>query len=135
MKVQVNAATPNGIAMEMLHSLSGNLLATQVSDCIGTDAPYCAIATEGSGTVGLIAVNTSYESVPALLEVEGLADGEYRAEIYSCNLFENNIVYRKGRGDGTLAMTRSLTLTAENGRLSHMELLDKDCFVMVKLHK
>lgn len=135
MKVQVNAATPNGIAMEMLHSLSGNLLATQVSDCIGTDAPYCAIAAQTDGEIGVVAVNTSYESVPAFLEVEGLADGEYRAEIYRCNLFENNIVYRKGRGDGTLAMTRSLTLTAENGRLSHMELLDKDCFVMVKLHK
>ena len=128
-------ATPNGIAMEMLYSLSGQQLESSVSDCIGTDAPYCAIATEDGGQLSVIGVNTSYESVPAFFELTGLTDGEYRVDCYRCDLFNNNIVYHKGRGDGTLAVSETLALPAENGMLKHMELLDKDCFVMLKIKK
>ena len=129
------AATPNGIAMEMLHGLSGQMLETAVSGTRCPDAAYCAIATEDNGLLQVLAVNETSDSAPCVLEISGLADGEYEVEAYRCNLFANNVVYHKGKGDGTLAVTETLTLTAENGVLRHIELMDRDCFALLKLRK
>ena len=129
------AATPNGIAMEMLHGMSGRMLDTTVSESRCPDAPYCAIATEDNGLLQVLAVNETSDSAPCCYEITGLADGEYEAQCFRCNLFANNTVYPNGRGDGTLALTDTLTLKAENGVLRHMEVMDRDCFTLTKLRK
>ena len=128
-------ATPNGIAMEMLHRMSGKLLESCVYESIGLDGQYCAVATEDGGKISLLAVNTGADSVAGQVEVTGLADGQYVVDAYRCNLFANNIVYHKGQGDGTLALTEKLTATAEGGKLFVTELMDKDCFFLLEITK
>ena len=127
------AATPNGIALEMLHGMQGQLVETSVSATRCPDAAYCAIATKDEATLQALAVNQTSDSVPCIVEFDGLADGQYRAEIYRCDLFANNVVYRHGHGDGTLAVTDTQLLTTQNGKLSYTAVLDRDCFVLVKL--
>lgn len=128
-------ATPNGIALEMLRRLSGSLLESQVSGSVGRDEPYCSVATEDAGKLSLLAVNNSADTVAGQVEVNGLADGQYRVEVYRCNLIDNNIVYSRGQGDGTLALTGELLLTAENGKLCHTEIMDRDCFFLLRITK
>ena len=127
------SATPNGIAMEMLHGMSGHRLATSVSECTGADSQYCAIATQDGDEIQLLTVNTCPDSVPCIEEITGLIDGMYQVDAYRCNLFANNCVYKNGKGDGTLALTETKELAAENGTLRFVEVLDRDCFVLVRI--
>jgi len=128
-------ATPNGIAIEMLHSLSGTRLETEVSDTVDMDARYQAIAVENSDEIAILAVNPASESIPGVLDVNGLADGTYQADIYRCNLAFNNIVYHRAYGDGSLQRTEQAELTVSNGTLRHVEILDRDCFALIRIHK
>ena len=128
-------ATPNGIAMEMLHSLSGDLLAVSVNDTPCPDAMYCALAVKDADGFAVLATNPTWDSMPCELELNGLEDGQYRVEIYSCNLVKNNIVYHKGTGTGKLEKTEEKTVKVQNGRLYHWELFDKDCFSLTRFYK
>ena len=127
------AATPNGIAMEMLHGMSGQRLATEVSGKAGPDSKYCAIATREGQEYQVLAVNTSCDSLPCTLELIGLQDGSYIADLYRCNLFTNNIVYKNGKADGTLAITATTELAVQNGKVSFVETMDRDCFVLARI--
>lgn len=128
-------ATPNGIAMEMLHGMSGRMLDTRVSQTRADDVEYCALAVEGEQSIDVIIVNPHCDSVPAQLELNGLVDGSYRVDTYLCDLFENNIVYKRGLGDGTLKLTKTTDRTAEGGLLRHKQTLDRDCFVLLRIFK
>jgi hypothetical protein len=128
-------ATPNGIAVEMLHSLRGNRLESLVSQLDCRDSRYCAIAVENEGEYAVLCTNPTPESMPCFIELTGLEDGEYTAEIYSCNLLSNNIVYKNGKGTGKLEKTGEMTVTAQNGILQTMELYDKDCFSLTRIRK
>ena len=128
-------ATPNGIAVEMLHSLQGNRLESRVSDLLWRDSRYCAIAVEQAGEYTVLCTNPTDDSMPCIIELTGLEDGEYAIEVCSCNLTENNIVYKNGKGDGTLRLSARKTATAQNGTLQTMELYDKDCFSLTRFRK
>ncbi len=129
------SATPNGIAVEMLHSMGGQLLETALVDAECQDAENCAIAVKDGGAYAVLMVNTGCDSVPALYELEGLEDGEYLVETYLCDLFENNVVYKRGRGDGSLQVTKSRTVPCEDGRLFVREILDRDSFALLRIRK
>lgn len=126
-------ATPNGIAIEMLHSLKGDRLATQVSQMEWADKRYCAVAVKNGDEVAVLATNPTVDSMPLFLELTGLADGDYRVEVYSCNLVANNIVYKNGKGTGKLTMSTETVATAQNGVLKLTELYDKDCFSLTRI--
>lgn len=126
-------ATPNGIAMEMLHSMSGTRLQHTVTEAEGPDAAYSAIAVKNDEGMEVLMVNTYCESRPGILEVAGLPDGSYRIDAYRCNLLANNIVYKRGTGTGDLALTESVTADSKNGLLCHVETLDRDCFSLLRI--
>ena len=126
-------ATPNGIAIEMLHSMRGDRLETQVGQLEWKDKDFCAIAVKEEGGYAVLTTNPTTESMPLFLEFSGLADGQYRVEVYGCNLVSNNIVYKNGKGTGKLTMTQEAFVTAENGVLKLQELYDKDCFSLTRI--
>lgn len=126
-------ATPNGIAIEMLHSMSGERLETRVSQMEWKDKDFCAIAVKETAGYAVLAANPTTESMPLFLELAGLADGDYRVEVYSCNLLQNNLVYKNGKGTGKLEKSGEKIITAQNGTLLTMELYDKDCFSLTRI--
>lgn len=127
------SATPNGIAMELLHSLRGDLLSTEVIEGQYPDLSYCAIAVKNEKELCVLAVNPTGETVPGILAVNGLSDGNYAAEAYRCNLIDNNVVYRRGKGDGSLQKTADLELLCKEGTLRHTEILEPNAFVLIRI--
>lgn len=126
-------ATPNGIAIEMLHSLQGDRLETIVSQLPWEDSEFCAIAVQNGAETAVLATNPTTESMPLFLEINGLTDGPYRVQVYSLNLMDNNIVYKKGKGTGKLELTKESVVTAQNGTLLLTELYDKHCFSLTRI--
>ncbi|MBR2634783.1 MAG: hypothetical protein IKD31_04310 [Clostridia bacterium] len=129
------AATPNGIALEMLHSLSGSLLEKSVSFPASPDGDYTALAVKNGEEISVLMVNPAPNSYPAALEISGLSEGEWEAEVFRCNHLDNNVVTRAGKGTGALSATGRFSARPENGVLRHTELLDKDSFVLLKFKK
>ena len=126
-------ATPNGIAIEMLHTMKGQRLETRVSRLDWKDKDFCAIATRAGDGYWVLTTNPTTESMPRLLELEGLAEGAYRVATYSLNLVENNLTNKNGKGTGKLAITKEQILETEGGVLKLSELYDKDCFSLVHI--
>lgn len=128
-------ATPNGIAVEMFHSLRGDRLETAVTDLACPDAEFCAMAVKNGDEVAVLSTNPTCDSVPSLLEISGLENGQYVVEAYCCNLVDNNIIYHLGTGDGTLQKTKETVCAVEDGVLRYQELFDKDCFSLNRIRK
>ena len=126
-------ATPNGIALEMLHGLHGERLQCTVTDACGADARYYALAVGNEEEYAVLCVNPTGDTVGCYTEISGLPKGEYRMEIYRCNFRDNNCI--SGTGDGTLQMTEQLQYAVTAESILHTEVLDKDGFVLLKLHK
>jgi len=127
------AATPNGIAIEMLHGMQGDILESTVTENRAADPEYSAIALRNGAELQVLMVNTYCDSVPAAARLEGLEDGQYTVDVYRCDLFANNIVYKRGKGDGTLKMTATVEYTVQDGKLRHVETLDRDGFVLLRI--
>ncbi|MBR2615552.1 MAG: hypothetical protein IKC69_02620 [Clostridia bacterium] len=127
-------ATPNGMALEMLHSLSGSLWELSVTESAYPDAAYTAIAVKNGEDLFVLAVNPEASSYPATLILEGLEDGIYQMELSRCNHLDNNIVTGKNKS-GRLEVTHTLQTEIKNGILTHTEVLDKDCFVLIHIAK
>lgn len=129
------AATPNGIAMEMLHSMKGERLEVKVTDAEGCDPDQSAIAVRDGEELAVLMVNTGFNSCPGIYELEGLEDGTYRVEVLGCDLVRNNIVYKRGKGTGELLVNKTLEVACENGRLTVVETFDRDCFALLRLRR
>ena len=129
------SATPNGIALEMLYAMKGQLLETQVAELNAADSQHCALATANGDGYDVVVVNVCPDSIPCLCTLEGLEDGSYTVEAYRCNLFSNNVVYKHGTGNGKLMLTETLEATCENGKLTTVETLDRDCFALLRIRK
>ena len=127
------AATPNGIAVEMLHMMHGDMVKAVVENFPGTDGEYCSIAVRSEKELWVLAVNNFSDSLPAHIQVEGLEDGTYQVQSYRCNLFANNVVYKHGHGDGQLTVTAEEEVLSEGGCLALTETLDRDCFVLCRI--
>lgn len=131
----VYAATPNGIALEMLHSMHGQQVATTVSECFGRDVQESAIAVADGDEVFVLCVNTSPDSDPAYITIEGIENGTYQVDSYICDLWENNVVYKRGLGDGTLKVIKKRQAEVTDGVLTDRTTLDRNSFVLVKIKK
>lgn len=128
------SATPNGHAIEMLHSLGGERLAVEVTEAIGTDPEFRAIATrEEDGSISVICVNPTADTVESPITVLGLPDGTYHIESYKCNDIENNIV--TGKGTGSLKMSAEIDRVAKDGALTHFNYLPRNAFTLYRIMK
>ncbi|MBO4792258.1 MAG: hypothetical protein J5592_08205 [Clostridia bacterium] len=125
------AATPNGIAVMMMHRMKGERLATAVSEASGPDTEYRAIGVKDSGSVWAVALNPTDRPEPLDLVFEGVGDGRFSLELFRCNGVDNNIV--TGKGDGSLRLTASVTLEASGGRLEYRDFLSIDGFTQYRL--
>lgn len=126
-------ATPNGIAMEMLHKFRGQRLQCTVSGCSHPDASYFAGAAKDEDTLYLICTNPTGDTVACETVIEGLEDGQYISELYRCDRINNNCI--TGDGDGTLAPRNSKPRTITGGTFRHMLFLESDSFQMYILRK
>lgn len=131
----VYAATPNGIALEMLHSMSGDRIETTVSEYLGRDAQESAIATKNETEIAVLCVNTSADTDAAYVTIEGLQEGTYQVDSYICDEYENNIVYKRGLGDGTLKVIIQETKETAEGKITVRRTLDRNSFVLLKIRK
>ena len=129
------AATPNGIAMEMLHSMQGRRMECCVSEMDYRDSRYCAIAVKNKEEYAVLCTNPTTESLPCFIALEGVEDGKYQVQIYRCDIQENNCVFKNGKGDGTLRCSMEKEVYAKGGVLKIMELYDKNCFSLLRFRK
>jgi len=129
------AATPNGIAVEMLYSMRGQMLHTQVTENTADDLEHCALAVANDDGIEVLLVNTSANSTPCGCTLEGLEDGRYSIEAYRCNLFANNVVYKHGHGSGALELTEKLEVCCNGGKLTTVEIFDRDSFALLRIRK
>ncbi|MBO5269638.1 MAG: hypothetical protein J6B77_02555 [Clostridia bacterium] len=127
------AATPNGLAVKMLHSLSGERLPVTVSEACGKDTEFYAVASKDENGISVVCTNPNADAAGNLLEICGLEDGSYHIEGFRCDHRENNIV--TGSGTGTLQKTGEAIRTAENGVLLHRFFLDKHAFILYRITK
>ena len=124
-------ATPNGLAMEMLHSLRGDRLAITVEAGGQRDSHTYALAVRNDQELAILSVNPTYDSVPGIHEIHGLSDGTYQLELFPVNGTDNNAVCKCGKPD----VREIKTTKASNGTLRFMEILDKDSFVLTRIRK
>lgn len=94
-----------------------------------------SLTNAGINELAVLTTNPTCDSVPSLLEVSGLENGQYVVEAYCCNLLDNNIIYHLGTGDGTLQKTKETVCTVEDSVLRYQELFDKDCFSLNRIRK
>jgi len=118
--------TPNGIAIQMLHELSGDRLETRVTG-FGKDVEYYALAVRNGDTIDVICTNPTSESAACDLNLSGMTDGEYLVESWRVTSNDNNCV--TGNGNGKLEKSAEEVVTAENGKLRYCKALEKYCFV------
>jgi hypothetical protein len=120
------SATPNGMAIQMMHELSGNRLETSVTG-FGKDISYAAVAVRNGDTIDVVCTNHTGESVVCDLVIKGMDDGEYHVEIWPVSETENNCV--TGKGNGKLEKLREDIITAKNGELRYCKPFVKYVFV------
>jgi len=120
------SATPNGMAIQMMHELSGNRLETSVTG-FGKDISYAAVAVRNGDTIDVVCTNHTGESVVCDLVIKGMDDGEYHVEIWPVSETENNCV--TGKGNGKLEKLREDIITAKNGELRYCKAFVKYVFV------
>lgn len=127
------SATPNGIALMMLHQMGGEMLELSVEKGVGRDISYRAIATESNGKISVLCVNPTGEITPCRLTVSALSDGEYRVSQSLCDDKRNNCV--TGKSGGVLEKTKEETRTVKNGELIMDFILERDAFVWIEIEK
>ncbi|MCQ2427250.1 MAG: hypothetical protein MJ137_02450 [Clostridia bacterium] len=127
------SATPNGIAVMMMHRMTGERVAATVSEASGPDCEYRAIGVRNDGEIWAVAVNPTDRPEPLELTFSGLADGDYMLEVYRCNAVDNNCV--TGKGDGTLKVSTTVPLTSEAGTAVYRDFLPNDGFAQFRLIK
>lgn len=126
-------ATPNGLAIEILHGLSGDRLESTVTETNGPEPQYRAIAVRNGEEYQVLCINPTGENIPCIAEISGLPDGEYTMDIYRCNYKDNNCV--TGIGNGTLQKTAEAQYTAVDGSFRHLEVMERDNFVLLKIRR
>ena len=127
------AATPNGIALMLLHRMQGDILETKIENAWGRDAEYRVLATKSEDKLYLLCVNPTADITACHVTLSGLDDGSYRMTAYRCDEKKNNCV--TGDGDGTLTATTQKTLTAHNSTLQTNLVLERDHFVLLELQR
>lgn len=129
------AATPNGMAIKMLHSLSGERLGCEVSESYGKDPEYQAVAVENEEGISLVCTNPSGEVVPCFIEISGIEDGAYTVRGYLCSSVHNNCVTSKKYDGKELMQTGEAVREASGGVLAHTCVLESNAFALYRIEK
>ena len=127
--------TPNGVAIKMLHDLHGDRLTCKVSESFARDPEYTAVAVIDGAEISVLSVNTSGETVPAELSIEGMSPGTYKMVGYLCDAQFNNSVERENCMSYEIEPTgKPLFKTAgEDGVLRHVFSLERNAFVRYRI--
>ena len=120
------SATPNGLAIQMMHELSGDRLETSATG-FGKDVAYAAVAVRNGAAIDVVCTNPTSESIVCDLVINGLDDGEYNVEVWPVTAIENNCV--TGKGNGKLEKRREEIVTSNDGELRYCKPLEKYVFV------
>jgi hypothetical protein len=130
------AMTPNGVAIKMLHDLSGERLSTTVSEALSRDAEYCAVAVEDEKGISVIVINPSGESIIGELEIEGMPAGDYAIKGHLCDSSHNNVVTGKNYTGKAIDQTaEALRKVGEDGVFKHIFSLEKNAFNLYRIEK
>lgn len=130
------AMTPNGVAVKMLHDLQGERLALNVSESYGRDAAYQSVAVEDANGISVLVANPSGETVPCVLELDGMSAGAYRIVGHLCDSYHNNCVTSaKCDGKGIDVTGEAIRKVGENGVFRHVFCLEKDAFILYRIEK
>ena len=130
------AMTPNGIAIKMLHSISGTRLGVNVSECSARDLEYCSVAAEDENEIFVLAVNPSGEPDIGELEISGMTEGEYVIKSYLCDATHNNCVTCSACDGKALEQTgEAICNVGADGILVHIFSLDHYAFVLYRIKK
>lgn len=129
------AATPNALALIMLHSLCGDILRTNTSSPRGNDTRWRTLAVRGDDGLSVIVCNPRGVSEKCRIEIRDLSPGcRMSAVEYMCNSDLNNCVTGSGSGAAELAPTDSSVMCAdESGTVRFERDLERDAFLLIKL--
>ena len=130
------AMTPNGVAVKMLHDLSGERLGVTVKDAYARDGEYCAVAVEEDNVIDILIANPSGETVACELEVAGMPAGDYILTRYLCDSHFNNCVTAKKCDGKSIEKTADvIRKVGEAGVFKHYFVLEKDAFTLYRIEK
>ena len=130
------AMTPNGVAVKILHDLAGKRLACEVSESCGRDAAYQAVAVSDGNVISVLVANPSGETVPCVLEIDGMDAGEYRIVGHLCDSYHNNCVTSaKCDGKSIEATGEAIRHVKDDGVFRHVFALEKDAFILYRVEK
>ncbi len=125
-------ATPNGLAVEMLHNIAGHdRLEYSIGKCKCEDVEFCGVAVTNDEEITVIATNTSSGTEACELELLGLEDGSYTVEKYLITRAKNNAV--TGRGTGSLSITESAEIVSDEGRVYLCDTLEPHNIIEYKI--
>ena len=128
--------TPNGVAVKMLHDLSGERLGVKVKDAYARDSEYCAVAVEKEEVIDILVSNPSGETVACELEVVGMPAGDYVLTRYLCDSHFNNCVTAKKCDGKSIEKTADvIRKVGETGVFKHYFVLEKDAFTLYRIEK
>lgn len=129
------AMTPNGVAIKMLHDLSGERLGVKVEEAYARDSEYCAVAVEEDDVIDVLIANPSGETVVGELEISCMPAGDYVITRYLCDSHFNNCVTNAKRCNG-----KSIEKTSDafhkvdkSGIFKHCFALEKDAFTLYRI--
>ncbi len=124
------SATPNGMAVLMLHKMEGELVECTVSECSDKDARYRAQAVKNGDILYVAVGNTSSSADTLNIEVD-IPDGIYTVKQYLCDSANNNCV--TSNGNGKLSVTNEYVAKTENGKLYIEAQAEMNAFMLFEI--
>ncbi len=126
------SATPNGMALLMLHKMSGERVECNVSESSDMDARYRAQATRDGEVLYIVVGNTSADEDVLNIEI-GMPDGEYTVKRYLCDSTHNNCV--TAESNGKLSVTDQYAIKSENGKMNIEAQAEINAFMLFEISK
>ena len=127
-------ATPNALALIMLHRLRGDILRIHNTAFRGNDTRYRALAVRDGDVISVVVCNPRGVPEKCTIEIREAEAGDWRVEEYMCNSDLNNCVTGSGSGAPELELTSSYELMS-GGCISIERELERDAFMLIRLRK
>ena len=126
------SATPNGMALIMLHKMNGSIVDVSIENAIGRDTAYRSIAVKNDKSLYVLCVNPTNDIMPCRLYISGMEDSDYSVNEYKCNDKFNNCLTSNGNGE--LSVTQMHTWKNCDNKLAYDFYLERDAFVLYEIH-
>lgn len=127
------SATPNGMAIKMLHSLCGDRLKCTVSESNAKDSEFQAVAVKDGDNISLICTNPTGETIPAFIEIHGVKDMTYHIIGHACSPTQNNCVTSASCDGKALNVTGEADRISKGGIIKHTCILDPNAFILYRI--